>query len=309
MVVGLIGMGLAALVYSQLHSVPLAIGVQMLSGFMNAPYAISRCLIVQRNTSVEVRGRVASAYFVCSNAFFLIGMAAAGLAYVVDMRWIYLLGGLLTVSCAALALVLPGVGKPAAEWRRALALLRSAPATSALGAGQAVMPADVDLLVGLLPSLSGLNKADREQVMIQGRVLEVEPVTKLVHRGEAGDLAYFVLKGRAVAGIADGQGGYHSLSSLAAGDYFGEIAALTGATRTADVVAEEATQLLQVPAFTLRVMMAQPAFSQMVLRRMSERLARTSIRELPRMAGVDPQDARELRSEPLSTQRAEPAIA
>jgi MFS family permease len=305
MVVGLMGMGLAALVYSQLHSVPLAIAVQMLSGFMNAPYAISRRLLVQRNTSVEVRGRVASAYFVCSNAFFLVGMAAAGLADVIDVRWIYLSGGLLTVGCAALALVLPGLGQPAAEWRRALALLRSAPATSALSGGRAVMPADVDLLVGLLPSLSGLSKAASDQVMIQGRVLEVEPGTKLMHRGEAGDLAYFVLKGKAVAGIADEQGEYRSLSSMTAGDYFGEIAALTGAARTADVVAEESTQLLQIPASILRVMMAQPAFSQIVLKRMSERLRRTSIRELPRLAGVDPQDARELRSELPAEQRVE----
>jgi CRP-like cAMP-binding protein len=75
------------------------------------------------------------------------------------------------------------------------------------------------------------------------------------------------------------------------------------------VVAEEATRLLQVPASNLRVMMAQPAFSQMVLRRMSERLARTSIRELPRLAGIDPQDARELREEPSVNPQAEPVTA
>jgi CRP-like cAMP-binding protein len=68
---------------------------------------------------------------------------------------------------------------------------------------------------------------------------------------------------------------------MAAGDYFGEIGALTGATRTADVVAQEAMQLLQVPAAALRRLMAQPEFSQLVLGRMIERLARTSIRDLP----------------------------
>jgi hypothetical protein len=54
-------------------------------------------------------------------------------------------------------------------------------------------------------------------------------------------------------------------------------------------------------------MMAQPAFSQMVLARMSERLARTSIRELPRLAGVDPQDARELREGSAAPQQPAPA--
>jgi DHA3 family macrolide efflux protein-like MFS transporter len=307
MVVGLVGMGLVGLVYSQLHSIALAIAVQVLSGFMNAPYSIARRLLVQRNTNADVRGRVASAFFVVTNAFFLVGMAAAGLADLIDVRLLYLLGSLVTIGCGAWALVLPGIGQPAAEWRRALALLRSAPAVSSLGLGRAVLPADVDLLVGLLPSLAGLNRVDRERMMTQGRVLDVEPGTRLTRSGEVGDRAYFVLSGRAVAGIADAAGaGYHSLSSMAAGDYFGEIAALTGAARTADVVAEEPTRLLEVPAAVLRVLMAQPAFSQMVLSRMSERLARTSLHDLPRMTGVDQEDARQLRQEPASVQTLEP---
>ncbi len=309
MVVGLMGMGLSAVVYSVLHSVFLAIAVQMLSGFMNAPYVIARRLLVQRNTTSEVRGRVTSAFFVASNGFFLIGMAAAGLADVIDVRLLYLLGGLVAVACGAWALVLPGIGQPAAEWRRALSLLRSAPAVSGLGAGRAVLPSDMDLLVGLVPSLAGLNRSDRERVITQGRILEVEPGTRLTRTGEAGDRAYFVLEGKAVAGIAAGDGGYNSLSTMAAGDYFGEIGALTGAARTADVVAEEPTRLLEVPAAVLRLMMAQPAFSQMVLSRMSERLARTSIRDLPRTTGINPQDARELREEPAADQQVEPQTA
>jgi len=42
---------------------------------------------------------------------------------------------------------------------------------------------------------------------------------------------------------------------------------------------------------------------------MSERLARTSIRELPRLAGIDPQDARELLEEPAANPQAEPQVA
>ncbi len=309
MVVGLAGMGLSALVYSQLHSVTLAIAVQMLSGFMNAPSNIAQRIVVQRNTSTEIRGRVSSALFVCKNVFLLVGMAAAGLADVVDVRWLYLFAGLVMLGCSIWALVLPGLGQPAAEWKRALALLRSAPVVSSLGAGRAVLPSDVDLLVGLLPSLSGLSRADREQIMTQGRMVEVEPGTKLTTTGEVGDLAYFVLAGKAVAGIAGGQGDYHSLSSMGAGDYFGEIGALTGAPRTADVVAEETTQLLQVPAAVMRLLMGYPAFSQMVLSRMSERLARTSIHDLPRFTGPDQQDARQLRQESSDVQRIEPALA
>jgi hypothetical protein len=297
MVVGLFGMGMAALVYSFLHSVALAIAVQMISGFMNAPYSIARRVLVQRNTAAEMRGRVASAFFVSSNAFFLIGMAAAGLADIIDVRVLYLIGALITIACGIWALILPGIGQPAAEWRKALQLLRSAPAAAPLGVGRAVLPSDVDLLVGLIPSLGGVSRADRERIITQGSVLEVEPGTRMMSAGEVGDKAYFVLQGKAVAGIASEGGEYRSLSSMTPGDYFGEIAALTGAARTADVVAEETSHFLEVPASILRVMMAQPEFSRMVLSRMSERLARTSIHDLPRTAGISPQDARELQQE------------
>jgi CRP-like cAMP-binding protein len=70
---------------------------------------------------------------------------------------------------------------------------------------------------------------------------------------------------------------------------FGEIAALTGSARTADVVAEEDSTLLEVPAETLRGLMAIPSFGQLVLGKMTERLARTtSIADLPRFGGIDP---------------------
>ncbi len=302
MVVGLAGMAITAILYSQLNIVAVAIAVQMISGFMNAPYSIARRLLVQRNTVAEVRGRVSSTFFVVTSAFTLVGMAAAGLADVIDVRLLYLVGGLLTFGCGVWGLILPGIGQPAAEWRKALGLLRSAPATAVAGMGRSVLPSDVDMLVGLVPTLAGLSRQDRERLITQGSIVEVLPGTKLMKAGEIGDQAYFVLQGKLVAGVAEEGGGYHSLSSMGPGDYFGEIAALTGATRTADVVAEEPAQLLQVSAALLRVLMTQAGFSQMVLARMSERLARTSIHELPRMTGVTPQDARELREEPVDAE-------
>jgi MFS transporter, DHA3 family, macrolide efflux protein len=295
--VSLLGMGLTTLIYSQLRSIPLAIVVMMVSGFLNAPYAIARRLLVQRHTIPEVRGRVASAYYVASNLFFLIGIGAAGLADLFDVRLLFLFSGIVTIGCGIWALVLPGIGQPAAEWRRALALLRTAPPAMGLGSRRAVLVSDMERLLGLLPSLGGLALSERNQIITQGNILEVQPETRLVSAGEAGDSAYFILSGKLVAGIADGQSSYRSLSSMSAGDYFGEIAALTGAARTADVVAEEEAVLLQIPAATMRMLMSQPEISQLILTRMSERLARTSIRDLPRFAGVDPQALRKLREE------------
>jgi CRP-like cAMP-binding protein len=101
-----------------------------------------------------------------------------------------------------------------------------------------------------------------------------------------------------MAGVAGEAGNYRSLSTMTAGDFFGEIAALTGSTRTADVVAEEVTTLLQVPAQSLRGLMGNPALGALIQAKMTERLGRTSINELPRFAGVDQQDALNLRTIP-----------
>lgn len=300
MAISLIGMGIAGILYSRMNIIWLAIAIQMVSGFMNAPSAVARRTIIQRNAPFEMRGRVTSAFFVSRDIFFLLGMGAAGLADLIDVRTLYLLSAILIVGAGMLALVLPGFGRPAAEWRRALSLLRSAPAVSALGAGRAAVPADVDLLAGLIPALAGLSSRDREKLAAQGRVIDVPAGTTLTRFGDTGDCAYFILSGEAVAGINDGQGHYRSLSAMNAGDFFGEIAALTGAARTADVVAGEPVRLLEVPATLLRALMSTPAISQLVLGKMSERLARTSINELPRFAGPDQQAARDLRVEPVA---------
>jgi CRP/FNR family cyclic AMP-dependent transcriptional regulator len=133
-------------------------------------------------------------------------------------------------------------------------------------------------------------------LIAQARVSEASSGTTIVRHGDTGDAAYFVLAGRAVAGIATEDGSYRSLSSLNPGDFFGEIAALTGSPRTANVVADEPMRLLQVPAKALRGLMSNPILSQLFLSKMSERLSRTHISDLPRFAGVDQESLRDLRT-------------
>ena len=83
---------------------------------------------------------------------------------------------------------------------------------------------------------------------------------------------------------------------MAAGDFFGEIAALTGSHRTADVVADVDTTLLEVPADALRATMAVPEIQSVVLSTMTSRLQRTEAADLPRLAGIDQADLRDLRT-------------
>lgn len=127
------------------------------------------------------------------------------------------------------------------------------------------------------------------------RVIQAPSGTVILRRGEISDAAYFILNGRAVAG-RDEDGNYRSLEVLNNGDFFGEIAALTGVPRTENVIAEEPTTLIQVSASTLRQLMSDPQINRMFLSKMTERMIRMNMLDLPRFAGLDQQSLRKLRT-------------
>jgi MFS family permease len=157
-------MGLAGVVYSFLHSIPLAILVITVSGFFNAPSAIGRRLIMQRNTPREMLGRVSSVFFVARDILFLVGMSAAGLADVMEVRLLNLISALMLVAAGALVLVLPQLGQSRAQWRRTVDLLRGVEAAPRLGIGRPATLSEVDRFAGHLPQLSGMSQKERAQL-------------------------------------------------------------------------------------------------------------------------------------------------
>ena len=294
-------MGLMSLLYSFQSAVLVAVSLMAITGAMNAPSFVAGRLINQRNTPREMRGRVFSTSYVLRDVVYLSGMALAGLADVIDVRLLFMVSSVVVIGAGALTAVLPGLGLPAAEWRRTMALLRTAP-RAALGVTRQATAADIEALGRHIPALAGMAQRDRDALVTRGRVLDAEAGTAITRTGDTGDNAFFILSGRLVAGRTTGEGQYRSLSSMGAGDVFGEIAALTGSPRTADVVAEEPTTLLEVPAETLRRLMAHPDFSSLVLGKMQERLARTtSIGDLPRFGGFDQSMLRQMREESTSS--------
>lgn len=293
--IGFVLMGVVGVAYGLASNIWIAIGLVMLTGLFNAPSSIGRRLVIQRNTPREFRGRVNSAFFVTRDVVFLAGMGLAGLADVVNIRVLVVGGSLILVLAGIWTTVLPGLGQPAAEWRRAMRLLRAAASAPGLSPARPATLTDFDLLVGVLPIFGQLGDRERTNLISQARVSEASEGARVVTAGETGDTAYFVLSGKTVAGIADDQGEYRALSSMEAGDFFGEIAALTGSLRTANVVAEEPTTLLEVPAAALRQLMAIPQISSLVFSKLSERLSRTNA-DLPRFAGLDQETLRDLRT-------------
>ena len=73
--------------------------------------------------------------------------------------------------------------------------------------------------------------------------------------------------------------------------------ALSGEPRTANVVTEEPTTLLSVPAPVLRGWMDKRTLRHLFLSTAAERLGRTNDADWPRLAGLDQEALRELREQ------------
>jgi CRP-like cAMP-binding protein len=162
--------------------------------------------------------------------------------------------------------------------------------------GRAASPADFDQLVGLMPQLSSLSNKEQDTLLSGARILEAPANTAIIRYDEDDDNAYFILSGRVLVGLYAASGDFRSLNILEPGDFFGEIAALTGSHRTADVVTQEAASLMQVTSEAMRGVMGNPVISQLVLSKMTERLSAAKITDLPRFAGYDQKELRELRT-------------
>jgi CRP-like cAMP-binding protein len=239
---------------------------------------------------------VFSAFFVSRDVLFLLGMATAGLADVVNIRVLIVIASSLLIGAAILAQLMPGLGRPAAEWRRALQLLRTAPAAAGAAIVRPALLADFERLLARLPELAVLDDQRRRQFMHGALVREAPAWMTVVKQGDAGDAAFFILDGQLVAGTPAEDGSYRSLATLGAGDFFGEIAALTGSRRTANVVAAQPTTLIEVPAANLRGVMDVPALSSLFLSALTERLTRTQGADRPRLAANDQEALRDLRT-------------
>jgi CRP-like cAMP-binding protein len=232
------------------------------------------------------------------DVIFLIGMAGAGLADLpgVDLRALIVFASVLLFVSAAFTLVAPGLG--ISTWRTAAARLAPAAGAPALAALpiRAATPADFERLIATLPTFSRLSDEQRDAFVTAAVVREVPAGTRILEHGDPASDAFFILEGTTSAGVPEEDGRYRGLSTMHAGDFFGEIAALTGSARTADVVADTDSTLLEVPAEALRATMTVPEIQRLVFSTLTSRLLRTEAADLPRLAGLDQEALRDLRT-------------
>jgi MFS family permease/CRP-like cAMP-binding protein len=272
--ISILGMGVFTVGLALGRQVSVVIACSTMIGLLNAPSYLGRQLLIQRTTPREIRGRVSSVFFVLRDTGLMTGMAAAGLADLLDVRLLLLITALGLVACGALSLILPGLGQRTAEWRRILDMLRApAEGRAVLGLGRVADLSDIDRLCVHLPAMAHWTHSQRQSLAAQTRVFDVEPGTAIVRQGERTNMAYFLLRGRTVATRAADGGGDRILDFHNPGDFFGEIAALTNLLRTANVLAEQPSVVLQVPAPVLRKMASDPKINRVLLARMNERMS------------------------------------
>ena len=293
--ISFIGMAFTGVLFSLSTAVWFALTITVVEGFMNAPSVIARALVIQRNTPREARGRVFSAFFVTRDVMFMTGMAMAGLADIFDVRALYFSSSIVILAVGILISFMPGLGLPMAEWKRALTLLRGVEAAPRLGSGRTATPSDVERFISQMPELMEMNQKERGQLVSETLVAEASAGMVVTYRGETSDMAYFILKGSVGVGYRKDDE-YVVLNYLREGDFFGEVAALTGTHRTANIITEEPSQFLIIPSRTLkRLADKYEGLRQAVYTTMSQRL---SMIELPHGMGLDQELLRELRTNP-----------
>jgi len=128
--------------------------------------------------------------------------------------------------------------------------------------------AKIDLLKHV-PLFSGCTKKELEALALIADEIDLREGSVLTREGQPGR-EFFVL----VEGEVDVTQGGGDVARLQAGDWFGEIALLTKASRTATVTAASPVRVLVVTDRAFRqVMEATPSIAVKMLERVGERLA------------------------------------
>jgi small-conductance mechanosensitive channel/CRP-like cAMP-binding protein len=118
---------------------------------------------------------------------------------------------------------------------------------------------------------------------------------RIVYQGETGDALYLILSGTAVVAIRDEHGGEREVARLSRGEFFGEMALLTGEPRTASVTAADDLAVLAIYKAALAGMLARrPALAQEMAEIVESR--RQGLRAIQDMKSAPPQQREQIKS-------------
>ena len=119
-----------------------------------------------------------------------------------------------------------------------------------------------------VPLFEGLSKRHLRRVARLARLRRFASGSAIVRAGESGSSFFVVLDGTARVVSAGGRA-----ARLGVGDYFGEMALLDGAPRSADVVADGEVLVLMIGRSSFgKLVRKEPALTQALLRTLAARL-------------------------------------
>ena len=108
-------------------------------------------------------------------------------------------------------------------------------------------------------------------------VRSYRPKATIVREGEPGDSLFLIVDGSVEVISTDPQGHPVSLASLSRGDFFGEVAVLTGKPRTATVVATTEVAVIEISKETLADISARHPQVKQVLERFYQERANATV--------------------------------
>jgi CRP/FNR family transcriptional regulator, cyclic AMP receptor protein len=118
-----------------------------------------------------------------------------------------------------------------------------------------------------VPFLAGLERDDLEAIADAGQTTTFQPGASIVERGDPGDALYVILDGTAQVDVG---GRFHDIKP---GDFFGEMAVISGGKRGATVKATGPVTALRVPADAFQSFVeAHPRAALVMMRSLIERL-------------------------------------
>ncbi len=132
-------------------------------------------------------------------------------------------------------------------------------------------------LLARVPLFERCSRRDLAKIASIARGLEYPAATSVVREGESGGELFIVVDGE-----VDIRRGSRRLATLGAGDFFGEIALITGSARTATVTSGTPLQALVITSRDFRKLLRDaPDIQLKVLQEVGLRLEELSLHEAP----------------------------
>jgi CRP-like cAMP-binding protein len=122
------------------------------------------------------------------------------------------------------------------------------------------------------PILGHLSTTVRNSLARSGSTLDLAPGALLCQRGDPGDSVFVVLEGEVEVRTISADGREVRYASFGAGAVIGEMAALDGGARSADMVAMRRSRIWRIPRAPLIEALSEPAVALALIAELARRL-------------------------------------